>query len=69
MTGIMALVAHRGEISAEGEHFSGGCDVASRNRLVHFGVAADLSPRLSLRRLTHLERGMTIDGYAKVISL
>jgi hypothetical protein len=38
MTGIMALAAHRGEISAEGQHFSGSCDVASRNRLLHFGA-------------------------------
>ena len=38
MTGIMALAAHRGEISAEGEHFSGSCDVASRNHLIHFGA-------------------------------
>jgi hypothetical protein len=39
MTGIVVLAAHRGEISAEGEHFSGGCDVASRNRSTHFGAA------------------------------
>jgi lipoate-protein ligase A len=38
MTGIMALAANRGEISAEGEKFSGRCEVASRNRLIHFGA-------------------------------
>jgi hypothetical protein len=32
-------------------------------------LAADLCARLSLRSLTHLDRGVTIDGYAKVISL
>src|SRR3954452_4723834 len=33
-------------------------------------LAADLCARLSLRRLlAHLGRGVTIDGYAKVISL
>ena len=32
-------------------------------------LAADLSARLSLRSLTHLDRSVTIDGYTKVISL
>src|SRR5215213_1954159 len=32
-------------------------------------LAADLSARLSLRRLTHLQRRVTIDGYTNLISL
>ena len=32
-------------------------------------LAADLSARLSLRRLTHLQRRVNIDGYTNLISL
>src|SRR5687767_11266100 len=35
----------------------------------HFCLAANLPARLSLRRLTHPQRRVTIDGYTNLISL